>query len=415
MHPCIPDTLHPSLLPLLLRLLGWLSSAPGVLAWFITEQPCGWSYCASFMWNIWDVVICQWPAKKLLNVPVFQQTLPCMLQLAQRYQAAAGSVLDDANVYGQMLHPAKSKYMVPKIGELASLLAHTQATVLKCVISSSHTMLPSTLQALNTLQKSPSLAITALQFLGVACGGMQAEFKAKAQQQQRQRKKRNKKRKQQQQHRDGTQDDLNLGLLELVVPADHAGMWFLDRQEGVSIASRDTFLYSMSTDAAICQVALLAMARNLEKASSAHGVPWGVGPLHWGEFSRMRSPVRCLGGMKLLLEAALLLQGVDPEAGVHYELQLLLNSVIWLSSRSDAQALLRERGELIMQAARVTEPEEWVRGTVIEGSEAMEEGEGRRGDCEGDEVMRLDWMDTLRTLAERVGERETSLRSVLRP
>ena len=71
-----------------------------------------------------------------------------------------------------------------------------------------------------------------------------------------------------------------------------------------------------------------------------------------------KSKVCRLEVMKLVLEAALLLQGTEPEAGLHHQLQHLLNVLVIGASKEDALALLRERGGLLMQAATLSMPEE---------------------------------------------------------
>ena len=102
-------------------------------------------------------------------------------------------------------------------------------------------------------------------------------------------------------------------------------------------------------------------------------------------------------------EAALLLQGVEPEAGVHYELQWLLNLVINRSPKEEVVALLQERGGLIMEAVRVTEPEEWLLESAREAV-PWKEREERRDRSRPADVQNFDWAETFNALAQRLGE-----------
>ena len=269
-------------------------------------------------------------------------------------------------------------------------------------------------QVLHTMCTSPELPRAALQALAAACVDMQEKFKAKAiEQQQLKRKshKQHQRQRQQQQHpqqqplQAPTQMAVNPILMEMAVPADHEGSGLLPGWENG--LSRTTFpgVFQISPQAYVCMVAEFALRRHLGVISL------GANELEESQskgVATIPSPVRCLGGMKLLLEAALLLQGVEPEAGAHHELQVLLNMVIALAPREEVVALLRERGGLIMQAVRVTEPEEFLYGITGDPIPWREREVNWVGLGHGEAVW-FDWMRTVNAIAMRLGNVERGL------
>ena len=384
--------------------LGWLSSAPGVLSWYITERPCGWSHCAAYVWCIWSFVVKRWPVEKLFNIPVFQQTTLRMLNLAQQYQAAADSLAHDCQVYGHMRQPrARSDDMLPVVEGLSFTLLVAQQYVLSHAMSINGNACVAARQVLRTLCTSSEFPRAALQALAAACVDLQAEFKAEAQHQQHLMKKNHKQPRQQHPQQKPlqapTQTVVNHILLEMAIPADHGGVGLLSGWED-GLSKSPCAAARISRQAYGCMVAELALRGHLKLISPR------IDELEKSQCrgaALIQSPVCCLGGMKLLLEAALLLQGTEPEAGMHHELQVLLHRVIGLAPKEDVVALLRERGGLIMQAVRVTEPEEFLYGILAEAIPWREREVNWAGLGRG-EVVRYDWMETLKALVERLGE-----------
>ena len=331
-----------------------------------------------------------------------------MLQLAQQYQAAADSLAHDAVNYGRGLAHYKKQSVRQHIERLPYYLLKGQYVVLDTItnIGIDHSTPPAVADALRALYASAELPAAAFQLIAAACEDMQADFKAKSQRQQQLKKKKKKKHKQQQQQQQQPEQQLgsvplNPLLLELVVPADHGGLglptvW----KEGV-----DCFVVwkvEISKKAYTLRLAHGALWNHLHYSCS-YGEAATAQQKQQQEVGLLNSPVCCLGGKKLLLEAALLLQGVEPEAGVHHELQHLLNTVIELAPKEHAINLLRRRGGLIMEAARLTAPEQWIfesehKAIPLEEQEARGDGNRPAG------VRFFDWVATLNALTKRLGE-----------
>ena len=321
-----------------------------------------------------------------------------MLNLAQQYQAAADSLVLDCEAYGHMGPRARSyHHILPQVERLVGSLLGPQLTLMYHTVGSNQQGPPASQNVLRTVYTSSELPTAAMQTLAAACVDMQAKYKAKAREQQRLKRKKHKQQQQSQSQQLGAA--VNRMLLELVVPGDHAELELLPGwKAGVGAITFPDI--QISPEAYVCTCAEVAIRLHLEKVCSAGEE---VEEQQLQRLACTQSPVCCLDGMKLLLEAALLLQGVEPEAGAHHELQVLVNRVIFLAPKEDVVALLRERGGLIMQAVRVTEPEEWSWGIAGEAIPWREREVNWAGLGHGEAVW-FDWMRTVNAIAMRLGK-----------
>ena len=318
-------------------------------------------------------------------VPVIQQTTLRMLQLAHQYQAAAGELKLDNQQHGGGSSAARD--LRAHAETIAVTLLRAQFMVLQQLVSVPWPETEPLQSIFQTLYMSSEVTTAALQLLVGACEELQVRYQDMARQQQLKKKK-----KKQQQQRSGQQVALNPLLLKLTVPADHVNVgvppgWAdgAVRDAGYKISGTS----DMSPHAHFC---------GLAKFIINHVTDPPVTTLQLEPSQDMgvaTSKICRLEVMKLLLEAALLLQGTEPEAGVHNGLQHILNMMLIKASTEDALALLRERGGLLMQAAALTTAEEGLQWQKQQLDDGTTDGS----------LLLLGWLNTLAVIAERLGER----------
>ena len=377
---------------------GWFSSAPDLLSWLITEQPKGWSYAAIQVWYTWIGIVAIWPQQKYMLVPVFQQTTPRMLQLAQQYQAAAGELKQDNQQHGG--GPSAARDVRQSVGAIATTLLRGQFGVLVQLATLPWPETEPLHRILRGLYMSSEVATAALQALVGACEDLQMRYKDMARQQQLMKRKKKKKQSDQ-------QVAPNPLLLKLTVPADHVDVgvppgWEEGAVEPVGFYTADITRFSMR--ASVCHVA----AHVIEHHHLCHhkiGFVYVDPSEHMGV---AKSTVCRPEVMKLLLETALLLQGTEPEAGVHHELQNVLSVLLMQASKEDALVLLRERGALLMQAATLTTAEEGVLagGSWGVGEWVLRQQQQQEGGA-STSLSAYGWLNTLVRIAGQVGKFST--------
>ena len=328
-----------------------------------------------------------WSQRKVLKVAVFQQTTIPMLQLTQLYHAAASDLLLHAEQFGmQQQQPEMERSMLELAEDLPRVLIEVQLRLLMELVQQ-----PPLDRALRPLYTSMEVPACALQLIVAASVDLHRIYRDMAAQQQ-QLKKKNKKRAAE------AKVAVDPILLKLVVPADHEGLGVPTGWEEGIVSIYGNGRAAISCPANVCQIMEIAIRHHLVfSAEDASAVALQ-------HSASTQSFVCGVGSMKLLLEAALLLQGTEPEAGIHHELQNLLHLMIRRAAREDMVVLLRERGELLMQAATLTAPEEWVAGVCSRPIPAKDRDRMRviRG---GDvQELKFDWMETLMVLADTIGE-----------
>ena len=306
-----------------------------------------------------------------------------MLQLTQLYHAAASDLLLDAAKPPQMAGSTMDFAV-----KLHSELIQVQLNLLTELVSQQ--LVPPLDSVLRPLYTSMEVPACALQLIVAACVDLYKVYKDKAAQQQ-QLKTKNKKKAAE------AKVAVNPVLLKIVVPADHEEVGVPSGWEKgiLSVFGRERA--GMSSPANICEIMEIAVRNHLivgKQDASAAALQQSASP--W-------VPVCGVGVMKLVLEATLLLQGTEPEAGVHHELQNLLHMMIKRAAREDVVVLLRERGELLMQAATLTAPEGWVLGECSDSVPARDRDRMRveRGNVQ---ELAFDWLDTLMCLGDKIGE-----------
>ena len=305
-----------------------------------------------------------------------------MLQLTQLYHAAASDLLD-----AQQL-PQMARSMMDSAVKLPNELMQAQLNLLTELVSQQ--LVPPLDSVLRPLYTSMEVPACALQLIVAACVDLHKVYKDKAAKQQ-QLKTKNKKK------AADSKVAVNSVLLKIVVPADHEEVGVPTGWENGIISMFGSERAGMTSPANICQIMEIAVRNHLivgKQDATAAALQQSYRP--W-------VPVCGVGVMKLVLEATLLLQGTEPEAGVHHELQRLLHSMIGRAAREDVVVLLEERGELLMQAATLTAPEEWVLGECSDSVPARDRDRMRvdRGNVQ---EVEFDWLDTLMCLADRIGE-----------
>ena len=313
-----------------------------------------------------------------------------MLQLTQLYHTAAADLLLDAEQFGrQQQQPQMARTVAEFAIELPRVLIRVQHMLLTGLVSQE--LVPPLDRALQPLYTSLEVPTCALQLIVAACVDLNRVYKDMAAQQQ-QLKKKNKKKAAE------AKVAVNPVLLKLVVPADHEGVGVLTGWEKGVISVFGGGRDGMSSPANICQIMEIVVRNRLivtEQDASAVAVQHSAST--W-------APVCGVGAMKLLLEAALLLQGTEPEAGVHHELQNCLHLMIGRAAREDVVVMLRERGELLMQAATLTAPEDWVAGVYCDPVPARDRDRRRVDSGRDVQELKFDWMMTLMFLADRICE-----------
>ena len=317
-----------------------------------------------------------------------------MLQLAQQYQAAAGELKQDHFEYRR---GASADRRMPEHAAIASALLRGQFGVLMHLAASPWPETEPLHSIHRKLYMSSEVATAALQALVAACEDLQVRYKDMARQQQLMKKKKK------QQQQSGQQLALNPLLLKLTVPADHVNVgvppgW----KEGAVKPLEFSDRAELSARAYVCQIAGRTIQNHLFAGSTDRATGFVV--LKSRDMGAAKSKLCRPEVMKLLLEAALLLQGTEPEAGVHHELQHQLHVLLSEASKEDALALLRERGGLLMQAATLSTAEEGVlegvgRESVLWQQRQLEQ----RGTTDGSLVV-FGWLNTLVRIASQVGK-----------
>ena len=328
-------------------------------------------------------------------VPVIQQTTLRMLQLAQQYQAAAGERKRDNQQQG----PLASREMRGHGETIAVTLLRAQLMVLMQLVSVPWPETEALQSIFQTLYMSSEVTTAALQLLVGACEELQVRYKDMARQQQLM------KRKKKQQS--GQQVALNPLLLKLTVPADHVNVgvppgW----EEGAArdpVGFKSSHTRDMSPQAEFCRLAEFIIDRQLTSHVTDLPLVTTVQLKPSRDMGAANSRLCRVEVMKLLLEAALLLQGTEPEAGVHYGLQNVLNVLLVKASKEDALALLRERGGLLMQAATLSTAEE---GFELQWQQWQQWLKRQQDDGTRDtsSILPFDWLNTLGVIAGQIGE-----------
>ena len=330
-------------------------------------------------------------------VPVFQQTTLRMLQLAQQYQREAEEVKRDNLQYGR--GPSAVWGMRTHAESLAVTLLRAQFIVLGHLATMPWPETDPLHSIVLTLYMSSELTTAALQTLVAACVDLQVQYKDMARQQQLM------KRRKKQQQQSGQQVALNPLLLKLTVPADHVNVgvppgW----EDGAEKPLRFTTSLDHSPQAYVCHLMEIIIWNHVLAYVIDNPLTEGVWMSPSKNMGIAQSKVCRLEVMKLLLETTLLLQGTEPEAGVHQELQHLLDTIAMDVSKEDALVLLRERGGLLMQAATLSTAEEWVMSgkEVAPWQRKERQQEGSIGG--NDKVATFDWLSTLAYMAGHLGE-----------
>ena len=344
-------------------------------------------------------LIAIWPPRKYVLVPVFQQTTLRMLQLAQQYQAAAGELKRDNQEYGR--GPSADRDMREHAELIAVTLLRAQFMVLMQLVSMPWPEMEPMHSVFRKLYTSSEVPIAALQLLAGACQDLQRVYKDMARKQQLL------KRKKKQQS--GQQVALNPLLLKLTVPADHVNVGVPPGWEDGAVKPlgfMDLHTFETSPQAYVCQLMELIIRNHV----LAHVTDNPLSGVMWLKPSQKtgaaQSSVCRPEVVKLLLEAALLLQATEPEAGLHHELQHILNVLVREASKEDALVLLRERGGLLMQAATLSTAEEWVMEGGGQESIPWEKKQKRQqeGGVGDSPMVTFDWMSTLVAISGQIGE-----------
>ena len=332
--------------------------------------------------------------------PVFQQTTLQMMQLAQQYQSAAEQLKRDNQQYGG--GPSAAREMRGHAESIAVTLLRGQYLVLMHLSGMAWPEADPLLSTLRTLYMSSEVTTAALQLLVGACEDLQVRYKDMVRQQQLM------KRKKKQQQQSDQQVVLNPLLLKLTVPADHVNVgvppgWEKGAVKPLGFSDLDSS--KISPQAFVCQLMEIVI-RSHVLAHVTDSPLTEVMELKESQLMRVaKSKVCRLEVMKLLLEAALLLEGTEPEAGVHHKLQHLLDTLFKTASKEDALVLLRERGGLLMQAATLSTTEEWViAGGGAEAVPWQQKERQQEGSVDGNAVATFDWLNTLSVIAGQVGE-----------